>query len=155
MSDVTDKARPVTLSTASYPYAGYVHQGWFNEDQLYFYQNDEFDERDHGMPTRLLVWDFEDLDDPVLVKEHWGPTGAIDHDLYVHGDLLYYSNYTFGVRILDISNPANPVERGFFDTVPLLNDVTTTGAWSTYPYFESGLFVTTSRNEGFFVLRLR
>ena len=155
VADVTDKANPITLSTARYPFTGYVHQGWFDEDHRYFYQNDELDEQQFGMPTRLLVWDLEDLDDPVLATEHLGPTHAVDHNLYVRGDLLYHSNYTFGVRILDISDPANPVERGFFDTVPRVNDTSTDGSWSVYPYFESGLFVATSRNEGLFVLRLQ
>ena len=155
VSDVTDKANPITLSTARYAATGYVHQGWFDEGQQYFYQNDELDEQQFGIRTRLLVWDLEDLDDPVLAKRHSGPTGAVDHNLYVHGDLIYHSNYTFGVRILDISDPANPRERGFFDTAPLVNDRSTNGSWSVYPYFESGLFVATSRNEGFFVLRLQ
>lgn len=156
VSDVTDKADPATLSTASYPFVGYVHQGWFDEDQRYFYQNDELDELDgYASRTRLLVWDLEDLDDPVLAREHLGPTGAVDHNLYVHEGLIYHSNYAFGVRILDISDPSNPVERGFFDTVPGHNDTSTDGSWSVYPYFESGLFVVTSRNEGVFVLRLQ
>ena len=103
----------------------------------------------------MLVWDMADLDDPVLVAEHLGPTEAIDHNIYVHEDVIYHSNYTFGVRILDISNPAHPVDQGFFDTVPDHDDKTFGGSWSTYPWFESGIFVATSRDEGLFVLRLQ
>ncbi|WP_419933881.1 choice-of-anchor B family protein [Candidatus Palauibacter sp.] len=156
VSDVTDKANPTTLSTASYADHDYIHQGWLSEDHRYFYQNDEGDERNNRVSrTRMLVWDLTDLDDPVLVMEHLGPTGAIDHNIYVHEDVIYHSNYTFGVRILDISNPAHPVERGFFDTVPDHDDQTFGGSWSTYPWFESGIFVATSRDEGLFVLRLQ
>ena len=155
VADVTDKANPATLSTASYADREYIHQGWLSEDHRYFYQNDELDERHYRVSrTRLLVWDIADLDDPVLVKEHLGPSEAVDHNLYVHDGLIYHSNYTFGVRILDISDPANPVERGYFDTVPDRNDRSFGGSWSTYPYFESGIFVATSREEGLFVLRL-
>ena len=156
VSDVTDKSNPTTVSTATYADYGYIHQGWLGEDHRYFYQNDEFDELNNLVSqARLLVWDVSDLDDPILVTEHLGPTAAVDHDLYVHGDLIYHANYTFGVRILDISDPANPVERGFFDTVPEHDDKSLTGSWSTYPYFESGLFVTGSGDEGLFVLRPR
>ena len=156
VSDVTDKANPRTLSTGAYADYGYVHQGWLSEDQRYFYQNDELDELNNRVSrTRMLVWDLADLDDPVLVAEHLGPTGAIDHNLYVRGDVIYRSNYAFGVRILDISDPARPVERGFFDTVAGHDNATWDGSWSTYPWFESGLFVVTSWNEGLFVLKLQ
>lgn len=156
VSDVTDKTKPTTLSTASYADYGYVHQGWFSEDHRYFYQNDEMDELNNRVPrTRMLVWDVTDLDDPVLAKEHLGPSEAVDHNLYVHEGLIYHSNYTFGVRILEISDPTNPVERGYFDTVPDRDDKSFDGSWSTYPWFESGIFVATSWDEGLFVLRLQ
>ena len=156
VSDVTDKANPVTVSTATYADRDYIHQGWLSEDHRYFYQNDEADERNNRVSrTRLLVWDVTDLDDPVLAKEHLGPSEAVDHNLYVHEGLIYHSNYTFGVRILDISDPANPMERGYFDTVPDRDDQTFDGSWSTYPWFESGIFVASSWDEGLFVLRLQ
>ena len=156
VSDVTDKANPATLSTATYADRDYIHQGWLSEDHRYFYQNDERDELNNRTSrTRLLVWDLADLDDPVLVKEHLGPSEAVDHNLYVHGSLIYHSNYTFGVRILDISDPANPVERGYFDTVPDRDDKTFDGSWSTYPWFERGIFIASSWDEGLFVLRLQ
>ncbi len=153
VSDVTDKANPLSLGTGSYPDFGYVHQGWLSEDHRYFFQNDEIDELSGNVArTRMLVWDLTDLDDPVLHSEYLGPNAAIDHNLYVRGDLLYQSNYNFGIRILDISNPASPSERGFFDTVPHTDATTFGGSWSNYPFFESGNFVVTSENEGFFVL---
>ena len=156
ISDVTDKANPATLSTASYADRDYIHQGWLSEDHRYFYQNDEQDEfNNRASHTRLLVWDLADLDDPVLVKEHLGPSEAVDHNLYVHGNRIYHANYTFGVRILDISDPGNPVEAGYFDTVPEHNDKGFAGSWSAYPWFESGIFVASSWDEGLFVLRPR
>lgn len=156
VSDVTDKANPQTISTGAYADYGYVHQGWLSEDHRYFYQNDELDELDGRVSrTRMLVWDLADLEDPVLVREHHGPTGAIDHNLYVRENVIYHSNYAFGVRILDISDPASPVERGFFDTVAGRNDGAWVGSWSTYPWFGSGIFVATSWDEGLFLLRLQ
>ncbi|WP_420449628.1 choice-of-anchor B family protein [Candidatus Palauibacter sp.] len=156
VSDVSDKANPRVLSTGGYADYGYVHQGWLSEDHRYFYQNDELDELNGRVSrTRLLVWDLADLDDPVLVTEHLGPTGAIDHNLYVRGNFIYHSNYAFGVRILDISNPATPVERGFFDTVAGHDNNTWDGSWSIFPWFESGILVATSWDEGLFVLRLQ
>ena len=156
VSDVTDKDNPKTLSTAGYLNYGYVHQGWLDEEHRFFYQNDELDEYFSLVSkSRLLVWDLTDLDDPVLVREHYGLTGAIDHNLYVRGDLIYYSNYNFGVRILDISTRESPVELGFFDTVPSTDRLDFGGSWSNYPYLESGLLIVPSEREGLFVLQPR
>lgn len=153
VSDVTDKANPTTLASAGYPDFGYVHQGWLSEDHRFFFQNDEVDEVSGRVArTRLLVWDVTDLDDPVLATEHLGPNAAIDHNLYVRGDLAYHSNYNFGMRLLDVSNPANPQELGFFDTVPETDATLFGGSWSTYPFFDSGIVIVTSKNEGLFVL---
>ncbi len=154
IADVTDKADPRAISSAAYPGLGYVHQGWISEDHRYFLINDEFDELSGIAPrSRTLVWDIEDLDDPVLVREHLGVTTSTDHNLYIRGNLMYQSNYTSGLRILDVSDPANPTEVGFFDSVTSTDAPGFEGSWSNYPFFESGVVVFTSVNEGLFVVR--
>ena len=156
VSDVTDKANPTMLGAGQYPDFGYVHQGWLSEDHRFFFQNDETDEISGQVNrTRLLVWDLTDLDDPVLATEHLGPNGAIDHNIYVQGNVAYHSNYLFGLRVLDVSNPASPIERGFFDTVPTSNATGFGGSWSNYPFFDSGVIAVTSSDEGLFLLRLQ
>jgi choice-of-anchor B domain-containing protein len=157
IADVTDKASPKALGTGSYPNVAYTHQGWLSEDQKYFYVDDEGDEISGVVPkTRTLVWDVSKLDEPVLVKEFLGTTGASDHNLYVKGKYVYQSNYLAGLRILDISNPAEPRETGYFDTVPGGENVAGfAGSWSNYPYFPSGTIVVSSIGEGLFVLRHR
>ena len=152
IADVSDKNNPVPLSVMSYPKVAYSHQGWLTEDHRYFYMNDEGDEVTGLVPnTRTLVWDVIDLDDPILVKEHLAETTAMDHNLYIKGNLMYQSNYDAGFRILDISNPENPVEVGFFDTTPF--EGTGGGSWSNYPYFESGAVIVSSSYEGLFILK--
>ena len=89
------------------------------EDHRFFYLGDELDElRTQFSGTRTMIFDITDLDDPVLVKEHFGESTASDHNMYVLDDLLYQSNYNSGLRILDVSDPENPTEVGFLDTVP-------------------------------------
>lgn len=154
VADVTDKDNPTAISTASYPDHAYVHQGWFTEDQRYFYQNDELDElQGKADRTRTLVWDMEDLDNPRLVNELLLPEESTDHNLYVKGDRMYQSNYKSGLRILDISDRTNPEEVAHFDTQPYgENDPGFQGSWSNYPYFDSGIIVVSSIGEGLFVL---
>ncbi len=157
IADVTDKEAPVAVAAASYPNSAYLHQGWVSEDHRYFFMNDELDELS-GLTnrTRTLVWDIQELDDPILVTEHLGSTSASDHNLYVKGDLMYQSNYLAGLQILDVSDPENPTEVGFFDTVPAgENGAGFAGSWSNYPFFESGVIVVTSMREGLFIVRKR
>ncbi len=168
IADVTDRASPVSLASASYPAVAYAHQGWLTEDHRYFYQNDEGDEGSAyrgGTPmsgTRTLVWDVSDLDDPVLVAEHFGEARTTDHNLYIVGDLMYQSNYASGLRVLDISDRESPEEVGFFGTVPFFDtaapeheSVAFYGSWSNYPFFESGTIVVSSMLEGIFFLKYR
>ena len=159
IADVTDKANPTPISVADYPNAAYAHQGWITPDFKYFYMNDEGDESNsvragQRMPgTRTLIWDVQDLDDPLMVKEHFGTTFTIDHNLYIKDDLMYQSNYVSGLRILDIRDPLNPTEVGYLDTVPWSEGVGFDGSWSNYPFFESGTLVVSSGREGVFLLR--
>ncbi len=154
-ADVTDKTNPVPLSDISYPNVGYAHQGWFSEDHRFFYGNDELAGfiREMAGP-RVLVFDVSDLDDPVLMNEYFGPAKATTHNLYVHGDRLYMANNLGGLLVLDLTDPETPVAAGSFDTTPARGDEGGFGgAWSIYPFFESGTILLSSRREGLFLLR--
>ncbi len=159
VGDVTDKKHPVAVSHASYPDVGYTHQAWFGDDQKYLYVDDELDEMngkgEAAKGTRTLVWDLSKLDDPVLLKQYIGVSKSIDHNLYVKGNRIYQANYTSGLRILDISDPVNPREVGFFDTFPDGDPVAFDGAWSNYPYFKSGTIIVTSIGQGVFFVKDR
>lgn len=155
IADVTDKANPVGLATAEHPRSAYIHQGWLSEDQRYLYVNDELDEMT-GITdrTRTLIWDVSELDDPQFVSEFLLSTPAADHNLYIDGTTMYQANYASGLRVVDVSNPESPREVGHFDTLPFGKDAPVfEGAFSAYPFFESGIVVVTSIQEGFFVLR--
>ena len=157
IADVTDKSNPVAVSMASYPNVGYSHQGWLSDDHAFFFMGDELDETGGNVTnTRTLIWDLADLDDPVLAREYMADTKATDHNLYIRGTTMYQSNYKSGLRVLDVSDPENPVPVGHFDTVPYGgDDAQMTGSWSNYPYFESGIVVVTSGREGLFLVRYR
>ena len=157
ITDLTDKQQPKVVSRATYPNVAYAHQGWLSEDQRYFFMNDELDEVGGTVKfTRTLVWDLNDLDDPVLAKEFLGTTAATDHNLYVRGNRMYQSNYVAGLRVIDVTDPTNPKEVGYFDTVPYGENVPGFGGtWSNYPYFKNGVVAVSSRREGLFLVRPR
>ena len=162
IADVTDKSAPIALSTVSVgdgP-SGYWHQGWVTEDHRYFYLGDELDEiaAESEAPfsgTRTIIFDIEDLDDPLMAGEYFGVSTSSDHNLYIVGDRMYQANYNSGLRILDISDPLNPVEVAYLDTVPHSEGPAMDGAWSNYPFFASGTILVTSGAEGLFMVRHR
>lgn len=154
IADVTNKNSPTTISNSTYPNTGYVHQAWLTESRRYLLVDDELDEKaNNGVDsTRTLVFEVSDLDNPVLVERYTGSTSAIDHNQYVKGHYSYQANYESGLRILDVADPENPGEAAYFDTFTGSNQPVFNGAWSNYPYFDSGIVVVSSISEGLFVL---
>ena len=156
--DLTNKSSPTMLSRTSYPQQKYSHQGWLTEDHRYFLMNDELDELQLSAvnKTRTHIWDVMDLDLPVYKGFYESSTlGTIDHNLYTHNGLVYEANYTSGLRILQPTDLANGVmtEVAFFDTYPTDNAVSFNGAWSVYPFFDSGSIIVSDRQNGLFVLQ--
>ncbi|MDA8763239.1 choice-of-anchor B family protein [Flavobacteriaceae bacterium] len=153
--DVTDKQNPKTIAETSYQNTQYVHQGWFDKTQRFFILGDELDEFRLGGKTRTLVFDLNDLDNPVLHHTYYGPTAAIDHNGYVVEDLFYLANYSAGIRVIDIGGLAdkNMREIGFFDTFPEHNSTVFNGAWNVYPFFESGVIAISDINRGLFLIK--
>lgn len=153
--DVTDKKNPVQLSRIPYDSSAYTHQGWLTEDRRYFLVDDELDELGQGGKTKTYIFDVRNLDVVTTPDVHNGETPSIDHNQYILGDRSYQANYRSGLRVLDVSQ----VERGelsevgFFDVFPAGDEAEFNGAWSNYPYFESGTVVVSGIEQGLFVLR--
>jgi len=155
--DVSDKANPTFISELTYPQAAYTHQGWFTDNQRYFILGDELDEQNIGVNTTTFVFDFLDLDNPVLSSKYTAAFDAIDHNGYVKGNEFYLANYRAGLRVFDITNIAsstNPMtEVGYFDTYPADNNTGFNGAWSIYPYFNSQNIIIGDIEGGLFIVR--
>lgn len=154
--DVTDKLLPRIIGFLTYDRVGYTHQGWLTEDHSFFLLGDEQDETSHDTNTRTIIVDVRDLDAPQVIGEHFGSTPAIDHNMYVRDGLVYQSNYTAGLRVLDTANVAEGrlTEIASFDTYPNGDPPIFNGTWSNYPYFASGTIAVTGINEGLFLLKL-
>jgi len=150
--DITDTNNPVRLSRTSYANAQYVHSGWWSEDKQYLYVHDELDERDRGLNSTLRVYSLANLAAPVSAGNWTGPTRAIDHNGFVRGNRYYMSNYSRGLTVLDISNPASPVAVGRLDTYPVSDSGNFVGAWGAYPFFHSGNVAISDINSGFYMV---
>jgi len=150
--DVTDPTDATLIAAEGYSGSAYTHQGWLTEDHKYFVVGDELDEQNFGVNTKTYFFNVEDLDNPFLANTYTASTAAIDHNLYIKDGIAYQSNYRAGLRMLDVNNPLNPQEVGFFDLYPSSDSPSDNGTWSNYPYFASGVVAVSHIEEGLFLL---
>ncbi len=153
--DVEDKTDMQTVSALADSQWVYVHQGWLTEDQRFIFMNDEMDETS-GIATTTRTWvlNVEDLDSPYVVGFHEGTVEVTDHNLYTKGDKVYAANYYAGIHVFDIVDAASAELElsSSFDTNPFLDQTGTSGgAWSVYPYFESGNIAISTQSHLFVV----
>ena len=154
--DMTDKNAPVKISSSGYPNSRYTHSGWWSQDKMTIFIQDELDERSFGLNTTLHALDISDLKNPKIVGTYTGQTRAIDHNGFTLGDYYYMSNYRRGLSVIDVSDPTDMKDVGFFDTfsIPEDNSPNFNGAWGTYPYLPSGNILISDIEYGLFVVTL-
>jgi len=90
------------------------HSTWTSEDGNYLYSCRELFDGD------VRVYDVRNPSQPLLVKSikaaDLGLNAITPHNPVVMGNKLYVSWYQAGLQVFDISNPANPVRIGQYDT---------------------------------------
>lgn len=155
IANVEDKEDTRLISKKGYSQSAYSHQGWLTEDHQYFISNDELDELNSGLNTRTLIWDVRNLDNPILLTQYFSERTAIDHNLYTKGSLIYQSNYTNGLIVLDGKRIAKGDLRevAYFDTYTQGDNTSFSGSWSNYPYFKSGVIAISDINNGLFLVK--
>jgi len=153
--DVTNKDSPVEISRTGYDGVKYTHQGWLTEDHNYFILGDELDEKRNNVQTTTYVFNVKNLNSVSIAGIHTASTQAIDHNQYVKGNYLYQANYRAGLRILEMTNIAAGEfnEVAYFDIYPDSDSANFNGAWSVYPYFESGTIIVSGIEQGLYVLK--
>lgn len=151
--DATDKSNPQLITRFTYPFA-FPHNVWTTEDGNYLLTTDENhpDEFGNGVGGHLRIWDIRDFGAIQQVADWMVKPDAIIHNVHVKGDSAFISYYTEGVRVLNIVNPRDPVEVGFYDTFSLPG-VGFMGAWGVFPYFPSGNFIVSDTHKGLFIFR--
>jgi hypothetical protein len=83
--------------------------------------------------STVRIYSLAGLTNPVptiaLTGTFVSPSTALLHNIAVSGKYAYVSAFTDGVRVLDIGNPAAPVQIGWFDTNPTTAAKSATGAY--------------------------
>ncbi|HEX9828906.1 MAG TPA: choice-of-anchor B family protein [Bacteroidota bacterium] len=147
--DARDKTNPQRIKLIQYVGSG-THNAWTTEDGKYLLTTDEIGTTDKS----LKIWDIRDLQNPVMISEVLSPT-AIVHNVFVKGNLAYVAWYNDGIKVIDISDPANPQIVGFYDTYLPAQSGLYDGAWGAYPYYPSGKVIVSDRQTGLYVLQYK
>lgn len=107
--DASTPTAPVVLGHFTYPTLRYAHSCLVTEDRQWMLTGDE------GSNGHLFIWDTSDPAAAFPVAEYQtGPGNNSIHTFQIHGDLAYLAYYEQGLCVLDISDPENPVEVGWY-----------------------------------------
>ena len=102
----------------------FVHSSWSSEDGNYLYScREAISSFGVGfLGGDLRIYDVHDPANAVLINkittEQLGLNASSPHNPVVKGNRLYVSWYEAGLQVFDISNPAQPVRIGQYDTYP-------------------------------------
>ena len=107
--DISDKFNPVLVAQIEVT-GGSPHSAWTTEDNSHLIISAEKD----GLPAR--IWNIEDLSNLYEVATYSGNLESLTHNPYVRGNYAFFSHNTEGLRVVDIKDPAVPVEVGYYDT---------------------------------------
>jgi choice-of-anchor B domain-containing protein len=146
--DVTNPASIATLGTVGgYPNA-FTHNAWVTPDDNYVMTTDET----AGAACRM--WDLSGLPNLVQTAAYLPNAATIPHNTHIVGDLAVISHYELGVRIVDVGDPYNLTELGYYDTWPSGNGGGFNGCWGAYPFFANSpnIIVASDLSTGLYVL---
>jgi hypothetical protein len=107
-----------------------------------------------GNPRLLKIWNISDLNN-VIQAATWQPTGittSVIHNVEVNGSYAVIAHYAAGIRVVDIHNPAQPVEVAWYDTYPSGNQFDYVGCWGVF-MFPSGKIIGSDMQTGLYVIK--
>jgi choice-of-anchor B domain-containing protein len=139
--NMANKLSPDLIKRFPIPVAGYVHNIWPSELGPYVMTTEE------TQGNTVKLWDVSDTSNFVMTGEYLG-NNILAHNTHIKGNFAYISHYAFGIVVLDISDPANPVQVAHYDTYPLNDDPGFAGCWGAYPFTQNGT-VFSSDMEGY------
>jgi hypothetical protein len=158
--DFRNPLKPVFITSLSkYPEYGFNHSPIISKDGNYLYFTDE------DYTKKMKVFSLKKTRNPKSVSKTpeyealFGlPShgrGAVAHNQYVVGDLMYVAYYQEGVAMFDISNPIDPQLIDQYDTYPQnINFDGFEGCWNVYPYYPSKRFIASDQANGLFLFKL-
>lgn len=144
--NLTNKTAPSMIVRISIPSSGYVHNIWPSPDHQYCATTEE------TAGKTVKIWNISDLQNVQLIGQYLGPSGMAHNAHWLTQDRLVLSHYQSGVVMLDVTNPALPVQIGRYDTYAAGEGSAFQGCWGAYPYTQNGYIYGSNLDGRFFVL---
>lgn len=137
-----DLKTPSLVAEITYPGAG-THNTAPTTDGRYLMTTDEIG----STQKTLKVWDIRNMGEISKVADFTEEPSAIVHNVYTTGRLAFVSWYAAGTRVIDILDPTDPVEVGYFDAYPGTASAYV-GNWEVYPFLPSGKILASYMESG-------
>lgn len=138
--NAVDKNRPVTITSWVNGLYPVPHNCAMTGDGKYLYVCDE----NFAYPGKLKIWNISDKRD-ITYSGSWNVEGTSHsvHNVEIFGNYAFLAYYGEGIRVLDISQPEEPVEIAWYKT---------SGCWQGY-YFTSGKIAASDIYDGLYILK--
>lgn len=146
---ILDTSNPSNLTTlASQFYSGAAtHNAWPTSSGTYCATSDETG------GGHMKIWDISNLSNITLASEYQTSNEiSIIHNVLMKNDMAYISWYKAGTRVVDLTDPLDPVEVGYYDTHPQAGGAFN-GNWGTYPFRSDDVVYSSDRQSGLYILR--
>ena len=138
------------LSEIRMPGSQIAHATWSTRDDNYCVTANEssggpvgvFDVSNKRLPNRVATYKANASSAP----------SAVPHNVFVEDRILHVSHYTEGYRVLDLTDPANPLEVGYYDTYSGFSGGYD-GCWGVYHQMPSGIIYASDFDRGLFILK--
>jgi hypothetical protein len=151
--DVSQVGTMAPSLLGSVPSGANSHSNWVNSDGTLLISAQEISDGE------VTIYDISVPGSPILLSTLDRTSLGIDafspHNPVLLGDhLLFVSWYQAGVQLIDISDPANPVHLGGYDTFP--SSVSGfDGNWGVYPLLGLNRVLASDLDGGLFILDAR
>lgn len=148
--DVSNPSSPQTLSRTRAPGSSICHNAWPSRDGTICVTTNEAQNGPVG------VFDIRNKFAPRLLATYrtYPTVTPSPHNAYIRERVAHMSYYSEGYRAVDLSDPSQPVEVGFYDTLVGGNGgFGAEGAWGCYHAQPSGVIYASDIQGGLFVLK--
>jgi hypothetical protein len=141
--DLSDPSDPQEISVIEYDTTvPGTHTVWLNDPGTHLFVTDEYP------GGHLHTWDVQDLSNITRVGEWESHPDRIIHNIYVEGDLAFLAYYTDGLRVIDITDPAEPIEVAYYDQHQGPPGSYYEGTFAAYPWTQSGAVLMSDMKNG-------
>lgn len=145
--DMRDPAHPALVTRWNVEPGHFAHNIWPSPDGTHVVTTEELPE---GLPAR--IWRLNGAAAPTAIASFKQGTGT-PHNAIWQGNRIFFSHYSEGVVVADVTNRAAPAMLARYDTSPMSGQ-DLEGCWGVYPFPDGQTVVGSDIQQGFHLVRV-